>query len=175
MPKVTFSGRGGILTWVKLISSYLFTLLAIHQLQGKSNYMCPTHLVWLLGDSDKMRECFVNTDALFLCLLVPGQLPAALLSTQFLPTPPPLPDFHPPTPVWTPPCTSAASTPETAAHAAPGQWYIPAFLQGSSSPAPALLGSLGMQPAGWGRVCGKSEEMFSLLGKKARLQFAGVL
>lgn len=27
----------------------------------------------------------------------------------------------------------------------------------------------------WGRVCGKSEEMFFFLGKKAKLQFSGIL
>lgn len=68
----SLSGRGGILTWVRLISSDLFPLLAIHRLHGNSNYMCPTLLVELLGDSGEMRRCFVNSGRLFLGRLAPS-------------------------------------------------------------------------------------------------------
>lgn len=89
----------------------------------------------------------------FLGLLVPGWLLAALLSAWFPGRPPSHTDFHPLTLVWTNPhlhpCTSAASAPEIAAHDAPGLQDLPPFLQNCGSPAPALLGSLGRQPAGW--------------------------
>lgn len=119
-----------------------------------------------------MRWCFVNTDALFLCLLVPGWLLAALLSARFPANPTshhtPISTFshlYERTPTPTPP-TSAASTPEIAAHAAPELQDLPPFLQSCGSPAPALLGSLGRQPAGWGGCAENLRRCFPFLGRK---------
>lgn len=38
--------------------------------------------MYLLGDSNEMRRCFVNTDELLLGPLVPVQFPMVLLSVQ---------------------------------------------------------------------------------------------
>lgn len=118
-----------------------------------------------------MRRCFVNTDALFPGLLVPGWLLAALLSACFPAATPRITHQFPPSHTYMnepppPPLHRAAPAPEIAAHAAPGLQDVPPFLQSCSSPAPALLGSLGRQPAGWGGCAENLRRCFPFLGRK---------
>ena len=166
------------LTWVRLISIYLLTLLAIHQLYGNHNDVCNDVHTSLHTSPHQQphvvagrltRVEMVLCKHWFLGLLVPGWLLAALLSAWFPGRPPSHTNFHPLTLVWTNPhphpCTSAASAPEIAAHDAPGLQDLPPFLQNCGSPAPALLGSLGRQPAGWGG-CAENLRCFPFLGRK---------
>lgn len=135
-----------------------------------------SNLMELLGDSLELRWCFVNTDS-WVCwsrggswqpcclhgfLAAPHHTPISTLSHLYerIPTSTPAPVLHPPPkllPTMPLGCRTSLPFSRTVAALPPPCWEV-------------LAGS---QQDGW--VCGKFEEMFSFLGKKAKLQFAGAL
>lgn len=173
------SGRGGILTWVRLILSFLFHAFSNHRLQGNSNYVCPTLLMYSLGDPNKMQRCFVNTDVLFRPIprsAGPSVVPSGAavcaascppLTTHLFPT---LPLLY-----RTLTCTTTVAPPESAAPVALAMVVHPCPSPEQQQPCPNLAGKSWHVASRIGRVCGKSEEMFFFLGKKAKLHCAGVV